>query len=158
MRHKFQWNFNQNTKLFSKENATENVVCAMFAILLRVLTCRLSETVMRMRMTFIANMGYSNRGRRPALSMTGTCRGETWWRHHMETHVTDPLCGESTGHRWSRVSKRPRQHLFIMRYKDELEIPSHIMNTTVRRIHHCIPVFIKFLNTMKPTSSDVRSV
>ena len=123
MRHKFQWNFNQNTKLFSKENATENVVCAMFAILLRVLTCRLSETVMRMRMTFIANMGYSNRGRRPALSMTGTCRGETWWRHHMETHVTDPLCGESTGHRWSRVSKRPRQHLFIMRYKDELRWP-----------------------------------
>ena len=32
---KFQWNFNQNTKLFIHENASENVVCEMAAILSR---------------------------------------------------------------------------------------------------------------------------
>ena len=32
---KFQWNFNQNTKLFIHENASENVVCEMAVILSR---------------------------------------------------------------------------------------------------------------------------
>ena len=32
---KIQWNFNQNTKLFIHENASENIVCEMAAILSR---------------------------------------------------------------------------------------------------------------------------
>ena len=32
---KFQWNFNQNTKLFIDENIYENIVCEMAAILSR---------------------------------------------------------------------------------------------------------------------------
>ena len=32
-RNKIQWNFNQNTKLFIHENASENIVCEMAAIL-----------------------------------------------------------------------------------------------------------------------------
>ena len=34
-RNKLQWNFNQNTKLFIHENACENIVCEMAAILSR---------------------------------------------------------------------------------------------------------------------------
>ena len=30
---KFQWNFNQNTKLFIHDNASQNTVCKMAAIL-----------------------------------------------------------------------------------------------------------------------------
>ena len=33
IRNKLQWNFNQNTKLFINENASENIVCEMAAIL-----------------------------------------------------------------------------------------------------------------------------
>ena len=29
---KFQWNFNQNTKLFIHEDASKNIVCEMVAI------------------------------------------------------------------------------------------------------------------------------
>ena len=32
---KLQWNFNQNTKLFIHENASEKIVCEMVAILSR---------------------------------------------------------------------------------------------------------------------------
>ena len=32
LRSKLQWNFNQNTKIFSHENATENIFCEMAAI------------------------------------------------------------------------------------------------------------------------------
>ena len=32
---KFQWNFNQSTKLFIHENASDNIVCEMAAILSR---------------------------------------------------------------------------------------------------------------------------
>ena len=35
LRNKLQWNFNQNTKLFIHENASENIVCKMAAILSR---------------------------------------------------------------------------------------------------------------------------
>ena len=35
LRNKLQWNFNQNTKLFIDENASENIVCKMAAILSR---------------------------------------------------------------------------------------------------------------------------
>ena len=35
LRNKFQWNFNQNTKLFIHEKASENIVCKMTAILSR---------------------------------------------------------------------------------------------------------------------------
>ena len=35
LRTKVQWNFNQNTKLFSHENASENIVCKMATILSR---------------------------------------------------------------------------------------------------------------------------
>ena len=35
LRHKLQWSFNQNTKLFIYKNASENVVCEMVAILSR---------------------------------------------------------------------------------------------------------------------------
>ena len=35
IRNKFQWNFNQNTKLFIPENAFENIVCEKAAILSR---------------------------------------------------------------------------------------------------------------------------
>ena len=35
LRDKLQWNFNQNTKLFIHENASENIVCEMAAILSR---------------------------------------------------------------------------------------------------------------------------
>ena len=35
LRNKLQWNFNQNTKLFIDENASENIVCEMAAILSR---------------------------------------------------------------------------------------------------------------------------
>ena len=34
-RNKLQWNFNQNTKFFIHENAYENIVCEMAAILSR---------------------------------------------------------------------------------------------------------------------------
>ena len=33
LRNKLQWNFNQNTKLFIHENASENIVCEMASIL-----------------------------------------------------------------------------------------------------------------------------
>ena len=33
LRNKLRWNFNQNTKLFIHENASENIVCEMVAIL-----------------------------------------------------------------------------------------------------------------------------
>ena len=33
LRNKLQWNFNQNTKFFIPENASENIVCEMVAIL-----------------------------------------------------------------------------------------------------------------------------
>ena len=33
LKNKLQWNFNQNTKLFIHENASENIVCGMTAIL-----------------------------------------------------------------------------------------------------------------------------
>ena len=36
VRNKLQWNFNQNIKLFIHENASENIVCEMAAILSRV--------------------------------------------------------------------------------------------------------------------------
>ena len=36
LRNKFRWNFNQNRKLFIHENASENVLCEMTAILFRV--------------------------------------------------------------------------------------------------------------------------
>ena len=36
LRNKLQWNLNQNTKLFIHENASENIVCEMAAILSRV--------------------------------------------------------------------------------------------------------------------------
>ena len=35
LKNKFQWNSNQNTKLFIHENASENIVCEMAAILSR---------------------------------------------------------------------------------------------------------------------------
>ena len=35
LRSKLQWNFNQNTKIFSHENATENTFCEMAAIVYR---------------------------------------------------------------------------------------------------------------------------
>ena len=35
LRNKFQWNINQNTKLFIHEKASENIVCKMTAILSR---------------------------------------------------------------------------------------------------------------------------
>ena len=35
LRNKLQWNFNQNIKLFVHENASENIVCEMAAILSR---------------------------------------------------------------------------------------------------------------------------
>ena len=35
LRKKVQWNFNQNTKLFIHENASENIVCEMAAVLFR---------------------------------------------------------------------------------------------------------------------------
>ena len=35
LRNKLQWNFHQNTKLFIHENASENIVCEMVAILSR---------------------------------------------------------------------------------------------------------------------------
>ena len=35
LRNKLQWNFNQNTKLFIQENASENIVCEMAAIFSR---------------------------------------------------------------------------------------------------------------------------
>ena len=35
LRNKFQWNFNQNTKLFIHENASQNIVCEIMAILPR---------------------------------------------------------------------------------------------------------------------------
>ena len=35
LRNELQWNFNQNTKLFIHENASENIVCEMGAILSR---------------------------------------------------------------------------------------------------------------------------
>ena len=35
LRNKLQWNFNQNTKLFIHENASENIACEMAAILSR---------------------------------------------------------------------------------------------------------------------------
>ena len=49
LRNKFQWNFNQNTKLFIHENACENIVCEMAAILSRgnELTCWGQVTHMR---------------------------------------------------------------------------------------------------------------
>ena len=35
LRNKFQWNFNQNTEIFIHENASENIICKMSAILSR---------------------------------------------------------------------------------------------------------------------------
>ena len=41
LKNKLQWNFNQTTKLFIQENASENIICEMAAILSRGRWCKI---------------------------------------------------------------------------------------------------------------------
>ena len=81
---KFQWNLNQHSIIFIPENAFENVVCQMVAILSkgRWVECSWREIACTARERFML-----------ILAMMTSLNGNIF-------RVTGPLCGEFTGPRW----------------------------------------------------------